>query len=86
MSPNPIKNYLSYTRMCNSNEIRNFLSYFFLLFSIPLLCQTISVDDTSNSTEDLVDILIGNNCIPKSNFNISSNRSVAYFNNNSVNL
>lgn len=62
---------------------RILISILFLIFHIQLFSQTITVNDSGNTPEELVDILIGNSCISKSNFNISSNKSVAYFNNNS---
>ena len=64
------------------NIQQTFLLILFLC-AIPVLkAQTITVDDALRSPEELVDVLIGNSCISKSNFNISSNKSVAYFNNN----
>ncbi len=44
--------------------------------------QSITVDDTSNSPNQLVDLLLGNSCTDVSNVMISSNQSVASFNNN----
>jgi len=51
-----------------------------------LFSQTITVNDTENTPEELVDLLIGNNCITRSNVTISSNKSIAYFNNNMGNF
>ena len=55
----------------------------FFFYPLNFISQTIVVDDISNTKEQLVDFLIGNSCISKSNVAISSNKSVAYFNNNS---
>jgi len=46
----------------------------------------VTIDDTSYTAQDLVDILISDNCVTTSNYNISSNKSVAYFNNNGSNF
>ncbi len=43
--------------------------------------QTITVDDTRNPN-DLVNLLVGNSCSTISNIQLSSNQSVAYFNQN----
>ena len=51
-----------------------------------MFSQTITVNDTENTPEELVDLLIGNNCITRSNVTISSNKSIAYFNNNMGNF
>ncbi|MGJ8745056.1 choice-of-anchor L domain-containing protein [Polaribacter sp.] len=56
--------------------------YILIFYSTPLFSQTIKIDDSSNSAEELVNILINNSCIPLSNYNLSSSKSVAYFNNN----
>ncbi|WP_158837418.1 T9SS type B sorting domain-containing protein [Polaribacter sp. L3A8] len=53
-----------------------------LIISSSLFSQTVSVDDTSYTEEQLVNQLVESTCISKSNFNISSNQSVASFNNN----
>lgn len=59
------------------------------IFYILLLCfgsnafsQTITVDNTTNSASDLVNLLLGNSCVTVSNIGISSSQSVAYFNRN----
>ncbi|MEQ6123962.1 choice-of-anchor L domain-containing protein [Pseudotenacibaculum sp. MALMAid0570] len=44
--------------------------------------QTISVDDTGYSAQQLVDLLLSTSCATNSNISISSNQSVAYFNGN----
>lgn len=54
-----------------------FLSICSLSFS-----QTITVDDTSNTPAQLVNLLLGNSCVDVSNISISSPQSVAYFNQN----
>lgn len=53
----------------------------FCFFTNFLVAQTITIDDTRNST-DLVNLLIGNSCATTTNIQISSNQSVAYFNQN----
>ena len=53
-----------------------------LLFSAVSFSQTITVDNTTNSPADLVNLLLGNSCVEVSNISISSNQSVAYFNRN----
>lgn len=55
-----------------------------LVWLLPLTAysQTITVDDTSNTPTDLVNLLLGNSCTDVSNIQISSSQSVAYFNNN----
>ena len=58
-----------------------FLSIFFYVFAFQLHSQTVIVDDTRNPT-DLVNLLVGNSCSAVSNIQISSNQSVAYFNQN----
>jgi gliding motility-associated-like protein len=57
--------------------------FIFLLINTSNLAQTITVNDARNTPEELVDLLIGNSCISRSNVKTSSNKSVAYFNNNS---
>ncbi|MEH6407185.1 MAG: choice-of-anchor L domain-containing protein [Leeuwenhoekiella sp.] len=52
-----------------------------LLFSMCGYAQTVSVDD-QNSSESLVNALLDNACVEVSNVSVSSNKSVAYFNNN----
>ena len=61
--------------------IKILLSFIFCILSFQLNSQTITVDDT-RSANDLVNLLIGNSCAVTSNINISSNQSVAYFNQN----
>ncbi|PQJ72835.1 T9SS type B sorting domain-containing protein [Polaribacter butkevichii] len=58
---------------------------FTVVITTPLFSQTVSIDDTS-SKEQIVNQLINNTCISKSNFNISPNQSVASFNNNNGNF
>lgn len=58
------------------------------IYAILILCclsaysQTITVDDTSNTPAQLVNLLLGNSCVSVSNIAISSPQSVAYFNKN----
>ena len=44
--------------------------------------QTISVDDSGFTPQQLVDLLLSTSCVTNSNISISSNQSVAYFNGN----
>lgn len=53
-----------------------------LLFSAVSFSQTITIDNTTNSPTDLVNLLLGNSCVDVSNISISSNQSVGYFNQN----
>ena len=53
-----------------------------LLFSAVSFSQTLTVDNTTNSPADLVNLLLGNSCVAVSNISISSNQSVGYFNQN----
>ncbi|MBL4643893.1 MAG: choice-of-anchor L domain-containing protein, partial [Flavobacteriaceae bacterium] len=57
------------------------LSIIFSMFTHQLFAQTITVDATRNPN-DLVNLLVGNSCAAISNVQISSNQSVAYFNQN----
>ena len=61
----------------------NKITYIFvLLFSTSLFAQTITVDNTTNTPAQLVDLLLGNSCVEVSNISVSSTQSVAYFNQN----
>ena len=53
-----------------------------LALSSSMFSQTITVDNTTNSPAQLVDLLLVNSCVTVSNIAISSNQSVAYFNKN----
>lgn len=55
---------------------------FFILYSTCLFSQAITVDNTTNSPTDLVNLLLGNSCVEVSNISVSSTQSVAYFNQN----
>ena len=55
---------------------------FFLVGSFNLISQTISVNDTGFTSQELVNLLLANSCATTSNISISSNQSVAYFNGN----
>lgn len=55
----------------------------FALFFSNAFGQSIKVDDTSRSPDQLVQLLTGNSCTTISNISISSSQSTAYFNNNS---
>lgn len=56
--------------------------YILLLLATVSYSQTITVDNTTNSPADLVNLLLGNSCVEVSNISISSNQSVGYFNQN----
>jgi hypothetical protein len=60
---------------------KNILFFLFFGISYPFFSQSITVDDTRNSN-DLVSLLVGNSCAAISNIQVSSNKSVAYFNQN----
>lgn len=67
----------------NPYKIVNKITYIFvLLFSTSLFAQTITVDNTTNTPAQLVDLLLGNSCVEVSNISVSSTQSVAYFNQN----
>lgn len=55
-----------------------------LLFALikTSLAQTITVDNSTNTPAQLVDILLGNSCVTVSNISISSANSIGYFNRN----
>ena len=53
-----------------------------LALSSSVFSQTITIDNTTNTPAQLVDLLLLNSCISVSNISISSNQSVAYFNKN----
>jgi gliding motility-associated-like protein len=61
--------------------IKILLSIIFYSFTLQCFAQTITVDDTRNPN-NLVNLLVGNSCAAISNVSISSNQSVAYFNQN----
>ncbi|HSD15513.1 MAG TPA: choice-of-anchor L domain-containing protein [Flavobacterium sp.] len=62
--------------------MKRIASIVFVLLSITAYSQTITVDDTSKTPADLVDLLLGNSCVTGSNISSSSAQSVAYFNKN----
>ena len=53
-----------------------------LALSSSVFSQTITIDNTTNTPAQLVDLLLVNSCVTVSNIAISSNQSVAYFNKN----
>lgn len=53
----------------------------FLIFSTVIFSQTITVDDTYNSSQ-LVNLLLNNSCIEVTSTNMSTEQSVGYFNQN----
>jgi len=58
------------------------LYYLLLALSSSVFSQTITIDNTTNTPAQLVDLLLVNSCVSVSNIAISSNQSVAYFNKN----
>lgn len=62
--------------------MKNLLFIFAFLFSTCLFSQGITVDNTTNSPVQLVDLLLGNSCVQVSNISVSSTQAVAYFNQN----
>ena len=74
--------YLALTSSLN-RFFKSFLFISTLIITTSLFSQqTVSVDDTSYTEEELVNQLVDNNCITESNIKISSKQSVASFNNN----
>ena len=61
---------------------RTFLFVAFSTGCLSLSAQSVSVDNTGFTPQQLVDLLLTNSCATNSNISISSNQSVAYFNNN----
>ncbi|UGS23943.1 T9SS type B sorting domain-containing protein [Flavobacterium channae] len=62
--------------------MKKILLIFACFYSGFLFSQAITVDNTSNSPAQLVDLLLGNSCVEVSNISVSSNQAVAYFNQN----
>lgn len=62
--------------------MKNVFFIFAILFSSCLFSQAITVDNTTNSPTQLVDLLLGNSCVEVSNISVSSTQAVAYFNQN----
>jgi gliding motility-associated-like protein len=62
----------------------NMKNIYFLLLALSsgVFSQTITIDNTTNTPAQLVDLLLLNSCVSVSNISISSNQSVAYFNKN----
>ena len=63
------------------NLKKSLIFFFFFNISLQFFGQSITVDNTRTSN-DLVNLLIGSSCAAVSNVSISSNQSVAYFNQN----
>lgn len=62
-------------------------AFFIVLFATNrLVAQSVSVNDSNYNAQNLVDLLVSNNCVTTSNHNLSSNQSVAYFNKNNSNF
>jgi gliding motility-associated-like protein len=55
---------------------------FAFLYANCLFSQAITVDNTTNSPAQLIDLLLGNSCVEVSNISVSSTQAVAYFNQN----
>jgi gliding motility-associated-like protein len=62
--------------------MRTLVLVLFLLIFKSINAQTITVDDTGFSPQQLVDLLLSTSCATTSNINVSSTQSVAYFNGN----
>ncbi|WP_341220631.1 choice-of-anchor L domain-containing protein [Polaribacter atrinae] len=62
--------------------LKSFIFISVFLITTSLFSQTVSIDDTSFTEEQLANQLVEDSCILKSNFTFSSNKSVANFNNN----
>ncbi len=60
---------------------KKLIFYFFFLACSASFSQTVTVDADLFSPPELVDVLLQNSCLDISNITISSNQSVAYFNN-----
>ena len=52
------------------------------MYSTCIFSQGITVDNTTNTPADLVNLLLGNSCVEVSNISVSSTQAVAYFNQN----
>ena len=61
---------------------RILIFFLFLLGSKAIFAQTVSVNNSGFSPQQLVDLLLSTSCATNSNISISSNQSVAYFNGN----
>ena len=66
--------------------MKKFLPYLVLLFSFYSYSQTVIVPETSNTPQDLVNLLLNNGCVEVSDVELSSQESVAYFNNGGGNF
>ena len=64
------------------SHIRNYILLVSLFFAHLSWTQTITVDDTNFSPQQMVDLLLSSSCSTNSNVNTSSSQSVAYFNGN----
>jgi gliding motility-associated-like protein len=62
--------------------LKKVLYIFAIFYSNCLFSQAITVDNTTNSPAQLVDLLLGNSCVEVSNISVSSTQAVAYFNQN----
>ena len=64
------------------SPVRNYILLVTLFIVHLSSSQTMTVDDTNFSPQQMVDLLLSSSCSTNSNVNISSNQSVAYFNGN----
>ncbi|WP_292245223.1 T9SS type B sorting domain-containing protein [Mesonia sp.] len=62
--------------------MKKLLPYLILLLTTLSYSQTVTLPQTNNTPEDLVNILLNNACVEVSNVALSSQESVAYFTNN----
>ena len=62
--------------------MNNLYVIFFLCSGLLSFSQTVSIDNSNYSANDLVDLLLNSSCIEYNNASFSSSQSVAYFNNN----
>ena len=80
---------LPQTRSSVGKWYNNKFTLFTLIVIIHINClfsQSVAVNDTNYTAKKLVDLLVSNNCVTTSSHNLSSNQSVAYFNNNNSNF
>jgi hypothetical protein len=74
--------------LINFNNSKIVIAIFIITFlsTNTFFSQSISVNDIGNSANSLVDLLVSNNCVTSSNYKLSSEKSVAYFNSNNSNF
>ena len=74
-----LMNILNHFLVIQTGSVRFFLFVLLLLSYCNLFSQGITVDDTSNSPEELANYLLDGSCSEIYNVAISSNRAVARF-------